>query len=59
MFLALLVQSNKQKGVNPTTTLKDGGGTQVMKRLTPLLQGSYKHCRWQMVAGVIAQRVCV
>jgi hypothetical protein len=47
------------KGVNPTTTLKDGGGAQVMKHLTTLLQGSYQHCRLQTVVGVIAQRARV
>jgi hypothetical protein len=42
-----IIVSTKQKqrqqtnSINPTTTLKGGGGTKVMKRLTPLLQGSY------------------
>jgi hypothetical protein len=47
------------KGLNPTTTLKASGGTQVVKRLTLLFQGSYQHRRWQMVAGVTAQRAQV
>jgi hypothetical protein len=41
--------------VNPTTISQDGGGgggIQIMKRLTPLLQGSYQHYRWQTVTGV-------
>jgi hypothetical protein len=62
MFLSLLVQNRNKattKGLNLATTLKDGGGTQVMKRLTPLLQRSYQHCRWQKVAGVTAQRAWV
>jgi hypothetical protein len=51
-------QSQQAKGVNPTTTLTGGGGTQVMKRLTVLLQGSYQHCRWQTVVSVTTQREC-
>jgi hypothetical protein len=47
-------QRQQAKGMNPTTTLKGGGGTQVVKRLTPLLQGSYQHCSRQTVAGVTA-----
>jgi hypothetical protein len=57
MFLSLLVQNRNKgnkKGVNPTTTLKGGGGTQVMKHLTPRLQGSYQHYSWQTVANVTA-----
>jgi hypothetical protein len=48
-------QRQQAKGVNPTTTLKGSGVTQVAKRLTLLLQGSYQHCRWQIVADVIAK----
>jgi hypothetical protein len=52
-------QRQQAKVMNPTTTLKGGRGTQVVKCLTPLLQGSYQHYRWQMMDGVTAQRVCV
>jgi hypothetical protein len=30
-----------------------------MKHLTPLLQGSYQHCRWQTVTDVTIQRAWV
>jgi hypothetical protein len=52
-------QRQHTKGVNPTTTLKGGGGTQVVKALIPLSQGSYQHCRWQTVAGVSTKRAWV
>ncbi len=39
-------------------TTQEGGRweSHSMKRLTPLLQGSYQHCKWQTVAGVITRR---
>jgi hypothetical protein len=52
-------QRQQAKVVNPTTTLKDGGVTQVVKRLTTLLKGYYQHYRWQTVAGVTILRACV
>jgi hypothetical protein len=62
MFMSLLEQ-NKNKATTKRCESykysKGGGGTQVMKRLTPLLQGSYQHCRWQTMASLIAQRVWV
>ena len=40
------------------TTTQEGGRweSHSMKRLTLLLQGSYQHCKWQTVAGVITRR---
>jgi hypothetical protein len=59
----LLAQNRDKKAtnnVNPTTISQGGGGggggIQIMKRLTPLLQRSYQHCRWQTVTGVTVQR---
>jgi hypothetical protein len=45
LFLPLLVPNRNKdnKDVNPTTTLWSGGGTQDMKGVTSLLQGSYQH----------------
>jgi hypothetical protein len=56
----LLAQNRDKKttnNVNPTTISQGGGGggIQIMKRLTPLLQRSYQHYRWQTVIGVIVQ----
>jgi hypothetical protein len=61
--MSLLAQNRDKKAtnnVNPTTISQGGGGgIQIMKRLTPLLQGSYQHCRWQTVIGVTVQRAWV
>jgi hypothetical protein len=56
----LLAQKRDKKAtnnVNPTTISQGGGGggIQIMKRLTPLLQRSYQHCKWQTVTDVIIQ----
>jgi hypothetical protein len=64
--MSLLAQNREKKAtnnVNPTTISQDGGGggggIQIMKRLTPLLQRSYQHYRWQTVTGVTVQRAWV
>jgi hypothetical protein len=65
----LLAQNRDKKAtnnVNPTTISQDGGGgggIQIMKRLTPLLQGSYPalqvangdRCDYPTSVGVIAK----
>jgi hypothetical protein len=65
LVLSLLAQNRDKKttnNVNSTTISQSGGvggGIQIMKRLTPLLQRSYQHCRRQTVTGVTVQRAWV
>jgi hypothetical protein len=60
--MSLLAQNRDKKAtnnMNPTTISQGGGGgggIQIMKRLTPLLQRSYQHCRWQTMTGVTVQQ---
>jgi hypothetical protein len=64
-FFSPIIVSTKQKqrqqtnSINPTTTLRSGSRTQVMKCLTSLLQSFYQHNRWQTVAGVTTLRAWV
>jgi hypothetical protein len=45
--------------MTPTTTQRVDVKSHSMKRLTPLLQDSYQHCKWQTVAGVITREAWV